>query len=403
MHDHEHADEPSPTADQGEYVETVVIGGGQAGLAVGHELARRGRSFVILDAHPRVGDAWRARWDSLLLFTPARYCGLPGMRFPASGGAFVTKDAMADYLEAYAQRFELPVRTSTRVEELSRVGNRFRVRAGATTIEADNVVVAMANFQQPRTPPFAPQIDARIVQIHAHQYKNPSQLQAGPVLVVGVGNSGADIAMEVVKHHPTWLSGKEFAAVPFRIEPFLARNVLIRGVRFAGHHVLTERTPIGRKVRPKFIANAAPLVRVKPKDFTAAGITRVARIAEVRDGLPVTEDGQVVDVANIVWCTGYRPGFSWIDLPVLGDHQEPRHRRGVSPQEPGLYFVGLEFVYAATSATITGVGRDARRVAKLLVGAGAAERASNRPARAEPRSAFQNSTSVRVDVGRRTD
>jgi putative flavoprotein involved in K+ transport len=367
MHDHVISSElPDAANDRPEYVETLVIGGGQAGLAVGHELKKRGRPFLILDAHPRVGDAWRQRWDSLLLFTPARYNGLPGMRFPASGGTFVTKDEMADYLEEYARRFDLPICTNTRVDTLSRAGDRFRVTAGRKTFEADNVVVAMANFQQPKAPAFAGSLDPRIVQLHSHDYKNPAQLAPGPVLVVGVGNSGADIAMDVVKEHPTWLAGQESAVIPFRIEPFLARNVAIRGVRFVGHHVLSVRTPIGRKVRPHFLTSATPLIRVKPKDFDAAGITRVGRIVDVRDGLPVTEDDQTVDVANVIWCTGFRPGFSWIDLPVLGDRQEPQHERGVLPQAPGLYFVGLEFIYSATSATITGVGRDARRVVKHL-------------------------------------
>jgi putative flavoprotein involved in K+ transport len=349
-----------------EYVETLVIGGGQAGLAVGHELKRRGRPFLILDAHPRVGDAWRRRWDSLLLFTPARYNSLPGMRFPARGGAFVTKDEMADYLEDYARHFDLPVRTNTRVDRLARAGDRFCVTAGNQTFEADNVVVAMANFQQPKAPPFAANLVPRIVQLHSHDYKSPAQLAPGPVLVVGVGNSGADIAIDVAKDRPTWLAGQESAAIPFRIEPFFARNIALRGVRFVGHHVLTVRTPIGRKARPQFLTSATPLIRVKPKDLLAAGITRVGRIVDVHDGLPVSEEGQTVDVANVIWCTGFRPGFSWIDLPVLGDRQEPQHERGVLPQEPGLYFVGLEFVYAATSATITGVGRDARRVVKHL-------------------------------------
>src|SRR5204862_256929 len=194
----------------------------------------------------------------------------------------------------------------------------------------------------------------------------PAQLADGPVVVVGVGNSGADIAMDVAPTHPTWLAGTEAAVIPFRIEPFFARNVAIRGVRFVGHHVLTLGTPIGRKARPHFVTTATPLIRVKPKYFGPAGITRVGRITGVRDGLPVTDDGRVVDVANVIWCTGYRPGFSWIDLPVLGDRQEPGGRRGVVPEEPGLYFVGLEFTYAATSATITGVGRDAKHVVKHL-------------------------------------
>ena len=357
---------PDRTDAGAERVDTVVIGGGQAGLAVGYHLQQLGRRFVILDAHPRVGEAWRRRWDSLLLFTPARYCSLPGMRFPASGGTFVTKDAMADYLEAYARRFDLPIRTDTRVDNLCRVGDRFRVTAGDAVFDADNVVVAMSNFQQEKVPHFASELDPTIVQLHAAAYKNPSQLAEGSVLVVGVGNSGADISIDVAKHRETWLSGKESAAVPFRIEPFIGRNVLVRGVRFVGHHVLTVRTPIGRKVRPTFIEHAAPLVRVKPKDFDRAGITRVGRITHVRDGLPVTEEGQAVPVANVIWCTGFKPGFSWIDLPILGDRQEPQHERGVLSGEPGLYFVGLEFTYSATSATITGVGRDARRVVQHL-------------------------------------
>jgi putative flavoprotein involved in K+ transport len=276
---------------------------------------------------------------------------------------------------------------------LTRSGDRFVVTAGDATFEADNVVVAMANFQQPRVPAFASKLDPRIVQLHSHEYKNPSQLADGPVLVVGVGNSGADIAMEVVKEHPTWLAGQESATIPFRIEPFIARNVLVRGVRFLGHHILTLRTPIGRKVQPRFVSMATPLIRVKPKDLVAAGITRVGRVVDVRDGLPVTDDGQALDVANVIWCTGYRPGFSWIDLPVIGDRQEPGTERGVVPQEPGLYFVGLEFTYAATSATITGVGRDARRVVKHLISRHVGRRHSEGPFGHDP-SGYESHRSV---------
>jgi putative flavoprotein involved in K+ transport len=349
-----------------EYIETVVIGGGQAGLAVGRELKNRKRPFVILDAEARVGDAWRKRWDSLRLFTPARFDSLPGMRFPAHGGSFVTKDQMADYLEAYALRFDLPVRTGTRVDRLARRGARFVISAAEHTIEADNVIVAMANLQKPRVPSLASQLDPRIVQMHSSQYKNSDQLAQGPVLVVGAGNSGADIAMDVALTHPTWLAGKESGAVPFRIDTFAGRNIFVRGVRFAGHHVLTVRTPVGRKVRPRFQAMATPLIRVKPEDLVHAGINRVGRIVEVREGFPVTEEGDKLDVSSVIWCTGYRTGFSWIDLPILGDGQVPIHQRGVVPDQPGLYFVGLLFQYAATSETVTGVGRDARRVVKQL-------------------------------------
>jgi putative flavoprotein involved in K+ transport len=347
-------------------IDTVVIGGGQAGLSVGYYLAKQRRPFVILEAGAHIGDAWRHRWDSLLLFTPARLNGLPGLRFPAPGGTFITKDQMAAYLESYAARLELPVHAGVTVERLSGDGDRFVVSAGDGKIRASNVIVAMSNYQVPWTPPFAKDLDKGIVQLHSKDYRNPTQLRDGPVLLVGAGNSGADIAMEVVRDHPTWLAGQESGAVPFRIETFVARNVLLRIVRFVGHRVLTVRTPIGRKLRPRLLTTAGPLIRVKPQDLVTAGIQRVPRVAGVQDGLPILEDGRVIEPANVIWCTGFRPGFTWIDLPILGDRQEPTHRGGVVATTPGLYFVGLHFLYAMTSDMITGVRRDAKRIAKHL-------------------------------------
>lgn len=360
-----------------ESIETVIVGGGQAGLSVGYYLAKRERPFVILDANNRVGDSWRNRWDSLLLFTPARINGLPGMRFPAGGDEFITKDEMADYLESYAARYELPIRHGVKVDRLSRQGDRFVVSAGEKVFEADNVVIAMANSQVPWIPPFAQDLDPGIVQLHSKDYRNPSQLQDGGVLVVGAGNSGADICIEVAASHPTWMAGEESGHIPFRIERFVARHVFVRIVRFVGHHVMTVRTPIGRKLRPKLLAMAAPLVRVKPKDLVAAGVQRVPRVTGARDGLPFLADERVVDVRNIIWCTGFRPGFSWIDLPILGDRQEPAHERGVVAAYPGLYFVGLHFLYSLTSETITGVQRDAKRIAKHVASRVPAERAAS--------------------------
>jgi putative flavoprotein involved in K+ transport len=356
----------SKNATRTEKLDTVVIGGGQAGLSAGYYLKKQDRSFVILDSHPRVGDAWRRRWDSLLLFTPARINGLPGMKMPFSGDTFIKKDEIADFLESYARNFDLPVMTSTRVERLAKNGERFVVETSKATFEAQNVIVAMANFQKPRIPAFASELDADIFQVHSHDYRNADQLKDGGVLVVGLGNSGADIGLEVAQSHPTWIAGKETATVPFRIETFIARHLLIRMVRFVGHHVLTIRTPIGRRIRPKFMASGNPLVRVKPRDLTDAGATRVGRIAGVRNGLPVTEDGEALDVKNVVWCTGYGPGFYWIDIPIFGANQEPDHKAGIVEKIPGLYFLGLKFMYSATSDTVTGVQRDARRITRHL-------------------------------------
>ncbi len=348
---------------EAEHIETLVIGGGQAGLAVGYHLALRGRPFLILDGNPSIGDAWRNRWDSLRLFTPARYAGLPGLPFPGSGDAFPTKQEMADYLEAYARHFRLPVRTNVRVERLTRDGDTFVAFAGGRRFQAQAVIVAMANYQTPRVPEFARELDPSIRQLHSHQYRNPSQLQQGDVLVVGVGNSGADIALEVARAHPTWISGKESGHIPFSIESPLARHLLVRIVRFVGHHVLTLGTPIGRKAYPKLSKQAAPLVRVQPRDLAAAGIARVPRVVGVRNGRPLLAGNRVLDVSNVIWCTGYHPGFSWIDLPVFNDRGEPVHDRGVT-EVPGLYFVGLHFLYSMSSATLIGIGRDAEHIVR---------------------------------------
>ena len=346
--------------------QTVVIGGGQAGLSLGYHLARRGMPFVILDAGERVGDAWRSRWDSLQLFTPARYDGLDGMAFPAPPRTFPTKDAMADYLEGYATHFGLPVRSGVRVDGLSRLEDRFLIRAGDLAFEADNVVVAMGSHQRPKVPTLAQELDPRIVQLHSLDYRNPSQLREGDVLVVGAANSGADIAMDLVRSHRVWMAGPNPGQVPF---PFGTRFTLAVGLpvmRFVGHRLLHVATPLGRKARPKLLHRATPLIRYKGKDLAAAGIERVPRVIGVRGGMPRLEDGRVLEVSNVIWCTGYLPTFSWIDLPVFDDDGQPRHRRGVVPDEPGLYFLGLHFLSSMTSETVTGVGRDASYIARSL-------------------------------------
>ena len=354
-----------------ERFETVIIGGGQAGLAVGYHLARRGRPFVILEGGERIGDAWRTRWSSLRLFTPARYNGLPGWRFPAPGWSFPTKDEMADYLEAYAARFELPVRTGMRVDALGKDGDRFVVVAGGRRFEADHVVVASGAHRIPRMPAFADELDPGIRQLHSSGYRDPAQLLSGPVLVVGAGNSGAEIAFELARTRPTWLAGREIAEVPVRHGSLPARFVL-PVIRFLGHRVLTVRTPIGRRVGPELAHGATPLIRVKSADLAEAGIERVPRVVGTSDGLPVLDDGRVLEPRNVVWSTGYRQDFSWIDLPVLDGDGQPVHDRGVARAEPGLAFVGLPFQYAVTSDVLPGVGRDAKRIARHLAGLAAA-------------------------------
>lgn len=347
--------------------DTIVIGGGQTGLTVGHELARTGRTFVILDAADRIGDSWRQRWDSLRLFTPAKFSALPGMRFPADPDHYVTKDEVADYVESYAHDMGLPVLSGTRVERLARENDSFLVETGDETFRAQNVVIAMADYQKPRVPGFASELDPAIRQLHSSSYKSPGSLQEGPALVVGMGNSGADIGLEVARDRKTYVSGKESAVIPFRIESWFGRKVGVNLVRFMATKVMNTSTPIGRRARPKMMAKAQPVVRVKPRDLEAVGARRVARVTGVRDGRPELADGTTLDVANIIWCTGFRPGFDWVDLPVFDDEGAPIHERGVS-EIPGLYFCGLHFLHSMWSETLVGMPADARYVVEHLDG-----------------------------------
>ncbi len=358
-----------------ERFDTVIVGGGQAGLATGYHLAKRGRSFVILDASERIGDPWRKRWDSLRLYSPAAYDGLPGMRFPARRASFPTTHEMADYLEAYAKHFDLPVRSRTAVETLSKEGEHYVVTAGEQTYEAANVVVATGVMQKPFVPSFAQELDPRIRQLHSNDYRNLSQLQEGSVLVVGASHSGADIAHEAAAGHETILSGPDTGQIPASVETRRGRAGF-RVLFFLGSHVLTADTPLGRKMRPHIRHGGAPLLRYRKKDLLAAGVERVlARTVGVQDGLPMLDDGRAVDVQNVIWCTGFRRDFSWIRAPFeVDEHGYPVQYRGAVGSAPGLYFVGLLFLHSFTSMLIAGTGRDAERVAKHI---------ANRPARVD--------------------
>jgi putative flavoprotein involved in K+ transport len=355
------------TQQRRESVQTVVVGGGQAGLAVGYHLARRGLPFVIVDANRRIGDPWRKRWNSLRLFTPARYDALPGMPFPAQAHTFPSKDQMADYLEAYAARFELPVRTDLNVDSLSRRDAGFALISGNRVLEADNVVVAMSDWQTPRLPPFAAELHADTLQVHSSEYRCPDQMRSGGVLVVGAGNSGAEIALEIARAgHRTWLSGRDTGSIPFQLEGAAARYVLLRLVlRGLFHHLLTVDSPLGRRVRPRVLGHGMPLLRVKPRDLAAAKVERVSRTVGVQEGRPMLEDGRVLDIANVVWCTGYDAGLSWID-PSLSPQRASLAERGIARSVPGLYFVGRLFLYAPSSAMIHGLSRDADRISQAI-------------------------------------
>jgi putative flavoprotein involved in K+ transport len=351
-----------------EHIETAIIGAGQAGLSTAYHLQRRGRSCLILDSNSQVGDNWRAQWDSLRLYTPAGYDSLPGLPFPAPRWSYPSKDEVAAYLTAYAQRFALPVRAHSRVDRLEAADGKYLLWLGADRILADNVVVATGTFgRTPSMPDFALDLDPSIRQLHSSEYRRPEQLKPGPVLVVGASHSGTDIAFEVAPTHPTILAGRDPGQMPVRLDHWSARFVFPILV-FLGRHVITRRTPIGRKAMEEIRFHGAPMLRVKRSDLQNRGVERVLqRVTGTEDGFPVLGDGRVlVDIANVIWCTGFRQVFDWIDLPIFGADGWPREMRGVVPEAPGLFFCGLAFQYAFSSTVLPGVGRDAAYIARNI-------------------------------------
>jgi putative flavoprotein involved in K+ transport len=361
---------------------TVIVGAGQSGLATAHHLRRLGVDCLLLDEHARVGDQWRRRYDSLLLNSPAYRDGLPGRPFPAPKWSYPTGRDMADYLESYADG--LDVRHGTTVSAVQRLDDgRFRVACGDSAIVADVVVVATGGERIPKVPAVAEELDPGIRQLHASQYRNPEQLLPGPVLIVGAGQSGADLALETVgSGHETWLSGPIRSEIPVDIGTFRFRRAF-PVLWFVWNHVLTTSTPVGRRAQPKVRNGAAPLVRVKSKHLQAAGVHHLpAHTTAATDGLPTLEDGTVLDVANVLWCTGYRQDFSLVHPPVTGPDGWPTDEAGVMPDVPGLYFMGLLFQRGFYSMLIGGAGRDAERIAKHVAGY-----LAERPATSSPRLA----------------
>jgi putative flavoprotein involved in K+ transport len=357
-----------PNSEPVEPIDTVVVGGGQAGLAIGHHLARQGRPHVILEAADRIGSSWRNRWDGLRLFTPAKFDGLPGMPFPGPRHALPTKDEVAAYLETYAARFDLPVRTGVLVDEVAQdeSGEGWSVRAGDQRWRASQVVLATGAYRTPRLPAFAGELRPEIRKLHASEYRNPSQLRDGPVLVVGASNSGAEIAMTTVRDHPTILSGRDTGTMPIRPDGLAARLFDPPFWLFI-NHIATAGTAIGRRARASIVDHGGPLERIWASDLATAGVERaIGRTVGTRDGWPVLDDGRVIEAANVIWCTGFRPDFDLVTPRITGPDGWPIHERGVVARVSGLFLVGMPFQHSAASSLLGGVGRDARFVADRI-------------------------------------
>lgn len=337
---------------------TVVIGGGQAGLAAGYFLSRQGEKFIILDDNPHTGDSWRKRWESLKLFTPSKFNGLPGAPFPKPSDYLPTKNEVAEYLEAYVQQFNLPVRHGVKVESLSRNSQGYHISTKGSGYSARNVIIATGPFQVPHIPGFAGELNPSILQLHSSAYCNPQHIRVQNVLVVGAGNSGAEIALDLVKTgKQVWLAGRDVGRIPANgpLGKFLGG----RPIWWFMNHVLTVNTPIGRKVKAGEGHHGTPLGRATRQEIADAGVKLVPRVSGIQSGKPQLEDGRALPVDSVIWATGFHSDYNWINLPIFDEHGYPRHSRGIVQDAPGLYFIGLMFQTALSSSLLGGVGADA--------------------------------------------
>ena len=349
-----------------ERLDVVVIGAGQAGLAIGHHLARSGRRFAILEAGPSVGTAWRERWSSLVLFTPRRYDALPGLPFPGDPDGYPTRDEVIAYLERYARTFELPIRFDSAVRSLTATDGSFLLELDDRRIEAAQVVVATGPFHRPNPPALVGELAPEVFQAHSAAYRAPRDVPEGTVLVVGGGNTGFQIAKELSATRTVHLAiGSRQTSLPQRL---LGRD-LFWWLSSLGLLEKTADSRIGRRAQQRdTLIGSSPRelrrrygVAVRPRAVGASG--RTVRFA----------DGTQLDVDAVIWATGYRPDHSWIELPVTDADGRLRHRRGVS-EIPGLSFLGLSWQHTRGSALLGWVKDDAEFIAaRINAAAGALE------------------------------
>ncbi len=341
--------------------QTIVIGGGQSGLAAGYYLKEMNQDFLILDNQQKIGDSWRKRWESLLLFTPAQYDGLPGMPFPGVRNSFPNKDEMADYLEEYARKYSLPVRSGTRVEKVTISNHDFEISNSSQHFIAEHLVIATGTNPVPKIPAFAGKLDPEIYQMHSSQYNNPGQIPAGDVLVVGAGTSGIEIAIEVSKFRKTYISGKPTFHIPDPVFKYAGGLYW-----WFANNILTVNTPIGRKAKTKIIHGGGPLIRISAKDLDTSGVTRLPKMTGVKEGCPVFGNGTTLNVSTVIWATGYKPDFSWITPDITDDTGWPVTVKGVSAKSERLYFIGMPFQSGLTSGLVGGVAKDARYITHMI-------------------------------------
>jgi putative flavoprotein involved in K+ transport len=339
--------------------DVIVVGGGQAGLAVAYYLARQEAHFVVLDAAAETGESWRTRWDSLRLFTPARYDGLPGMPFPATDDDYPGKDQVADYLRDYAARFALPIRLGCAVTRVEQVADGFAVHTSQGPLSTRQVVIATGPFQDPLVPSVAAGLSEDLVQLHTAEYRRPEDVAAGTVVVVGAGNSGRQIAEELTATHEVTLA---VGTAPLQLpQRFLGRDLFWWLTRLGLMHKTIESRLVRRTRERGDVIIGSPLRRLR-----RAGVQIRPRVVTMTGNRVSFQDGTSVRASIVVWATGFRTDYSWIDVPeVLDEKGHLRHHRGITPAQ-GLVFVGLPWQHTRGSALLGFVQSDAAWVASRL-------------------------------------
>jgi putative flavoprotein involved in K+ transport len=338
--------------------EVIVVGGGQAGLAIGHLLAQHGRRFTILDAADEPAAAWRARWDSLRLFTPVRYNSLPGRAFPGDPDTYPGRDDVVAYVTDYAREFELPVELSSAVRAVRGGDGGYLVELEDRTYEADQVVIATGPFQVPRVPAIAERLDPDVVQFHSSRYRSPQDVPAGPVLVVGGGNTGYQIAEELARTNDVHLSiGARQTPLPQRI---IGRD-LFRYLEATGLMNKTVESRLGQRMQYReTLIGSSPRAARRRHGIHLRGRTDDVSGSEVR-----FSDGSRLSPGAVIWATGFALDHSFVRLPVFAADGRLVHRRGVTTS-PGLYFLGLPWQHTRGSALLGWVKHDAQYIADQI-------------------------------------
>ncbi|PEK41185.1 oxidoreductase [Bacillus toyonensis] len=337
-------------------LDAIIVGAGQAGLTMGYYLKQEGYNFLLLESGNRIGDSWRNRYDSLQLFTPREYSSLPGMILKGEKNEFPHKDEITMYLEEYAQYFQLPVQLQTEVLKIKKEKDIFELHTSKEILQSKKVIIASGGFQQPFIPLFSQHLSSHIFQAHSSQYKSPSQIPKGRVLVVGGGNSGMQIAVELAKTHEVTMS----ISHPLTFLPLhLFRKNIFNWLEKLGLLYAEVNTKRGKW----FQKRKDPIFGFEGKKLIRSGAIKLQeKVVSVSSNNIMFQNGDTYSAESIIWSTGFAQDYKWIEIEkAVNEKGFPNHIKGISPVK-GLYYIGLPWQSQRGSALICGVGKDAAYV-----------------------------------------